>query len=119
MQLRVARLCLDCEEVFVGDVCPVCASEHYAFLSTWLPVEERRRWRRPAAAPAGSLANRLAALRQFFRDAFGDGAPVASPGPPRTRRSDHIPPLDFDAPRPPVLNERPSTERQPARGDVR
>ena len=39
MQLRVARLCLDCEELHTESSCPVCASDRYAFLSNWLPVE--------------------------------------------------------------------------------
>ena len=119
MQLRVARLCLDCEEVFAGDICPVCASERSAFLSRWLPVEERRRWRRSASAPATATERRITALRQFFRNIFGDGTPVKPAGPPRTRRADRIPPMDFEAPTPDQPNERPATERRPIRGNVR
>jgi hypothetical protein len=47
MQLRVARLCLNCEEVHDAQHCPLCASETYAFLKKWVPVDERRarpRW---------------------------------------------------------------------------
>src|SRR5215468_8423 len=54
MQLRVARLCLDCEELHTDNACPRCASESYAFLSNWLHVEERRRWRRPTGKATGS-----------------------------------------------------------------
>ena len=42
MQLRVARLCLDCEEVHDRQQCPRCASESLAFLSLWVPSPERR-----------------------------------------------------------------------------
>jgi hypothetical protein len=42
MQLRVARVCLDCEEVHDAQKCPVCASEMFAFLTRWVPVDERR-----------------------------------------------------------------------------
>jgi hypothetical protein len=42
MQLRVARVCLDCEEVHDAQKCPVCASESFAFLTRWVPVDERR-----------------------------------------------------------------------------
>ena len=42
MQLRVARVCLNCEEVHDAQTCPLCASETYAFLKKWVPVEERR-----------------------------------------------------------------------------
>ena len=42
MQLRLARLCLDCEEVHDGQQCPVCASETFAYLTRWMPPAERR-----------------------------------------------------------------------------
>lgn len=47
MQLRLARLCLDCEEIHDAQQCPVCASETFAFLSRWVPVPERRTQPRP------------------------------------------------------------------------
>ena len=49
MQLRIARLCLDCEEVHAEQHCPVCASERFGYLSRWVPVEERRE--RPRERP--------------------------------------------------------------------
>ena len=42
MQLRTARLCLDCEEVHDAQQCPVCASESFAFMTRWVPAPERR-----------------------------------------------------------------------------
>ena len=42
MQLHAARLCLDCQEVHAETRCPVCASESFAALSRWIPVQERR-----------------------------------------------------------------------------
>lgn len=52
MQLREARLCLDCEELHTAERCPVCASEAFAFVTRWLPVDDRRtRARRPPPAP--------------------------------------------------------------------
>jgi len=93
MQLRVARLCLNCEELHADHSCPVCASERYAFLSTWLPVEERRRWsRRPTIEPRhadGGLAAVVETVSHWFQsqpDATG----------PLTRKSDHVAPLNFD-----------------------
>jgi hypothetical protein len=53
MQLRTARLCLDCEEVHDAQQCPVCASETFAYLTRWVPVPERRQRPRPVE-PAGS-----------------------------------------------------------------
>lgn len=42
MQLHVARLCLDCQEVHADSRCPVCTSESFAALSRWIPPQERR-----------------------------------------------------------------------------
>src|SRR5438874_1631720 len=42
MQLRTARLCLDCEELHDAQQCPVCTSESFAFISRWVPSPERR-----------------------------------------------------------------------------
>jgi hypothetical protein len=47
MQLHNARLCLDCDEVHDGQVCPSCASETFTFLTRWVPAPER-----PASASA-------------------------------------------------------------------
>lgn len=42
MQLRNARLCLDCEDVHDAQECPACASETFAFITRWVPAPERR-----------------------------------------------------------------------------
>ena len=42
MQLRSARLCLNCEEVHGNQQCPACASESFAYLTRWVPVSDRR-----------------------------------------------------------------------------
>ena len=47
MQLRMARLCLDCEEVHDAQQCPVCASETFAYLTRWVAAPERRSNPRP------------------------------------------------------------------------
>jgi hypothetical protein len=91
MQLRVARLCLDCEELHAGESCPVCASDRFIFLSTWLPSEERRRWgRQPPPVPAPTLHT----VRRWINRLVG--APDHPPTGPRTRASDRMPQLDFD-----------------------
>jgi hypothetical protein len=56
MQLRVARLCLDCEEVHDSLVCPVCSSESFAYISRWVPVPERRQRPRSEQEPLNSNA---------------------------------------------------------------
>jgi hypothetical protein len=42
MQLRNARLCLDCEEVHDAPQCPLCASEMYVPITRWVVAPERR-----------------------------------------------------------------------------
>jgi hypothetical protein len=52
MHLQEARLCLDCEELHTADRCPRCASDAFAFVTRWIPANERRvRVRRPPPAP--------------------------------------------------------------------
>jgi predicted nucleic acid-binding Zn-ribbon protein len=48
MQLHVARLCMDCDEVHDSQTCPVCGSESFAYITRWIPAPERRRRPRPA-----------------------------------------------------------------------
>jgi hypothetical protein len=96
MQLRVARLCLDCEELFVGDTCPICASQRFAFLSNWLPVEERRRWRRPAPRPSSGDAGFLQTAKRLFARWTGGDVPEPANRTLRTRASDHLPKLNFE-----------------------
>ena len=87
MQLRNARLCLDCEELHEEPHCPVCASESFAFLARWIPVDERRLAQRPrprVPAPesvrprkrwiAGGLAGvALIAASRWFMKPEGNG----------------------------------------------
>ena len=47
MQLKIARLCLDCEEIHDLQHCPVCASETFAYISRWVAAPERRHVSRP------------------------------------------------------------------------
>ena len=42
MQLRRARLCLDCDEIHDAPQCPTCASETFAYISRWVPAPARR-----------------------------------------------------------------------------
>ena len=59
MQLRNARLCLDCDEVHDEAHCPICASESFAFIKRWVPASERRVRQRPpdAAVTNGDTIN--------------------------------------------------------------
>ncbi len=79
MRLDAARLCLDCEEVHEDQVCPICGSEAFAFLTRWVqPAGEKRAERRPEppapAAPQRSQ-EQLDAYRQLL-----EGAPPRGRG---------------------------------------
>jgi hypothetical protein len=110
MQLRVARLCLDREELFVGDTCPICASQRFAFLSTWLPVEERRRWRRPGPKPSSGETGLLQTVKRLLARWTGGEEPEPAFRTLRTRASDRLPKLDFEAIEP---NPGPEPQRSP------
>jgi len=74
MQLRLARLCLDCEEIHDRQQCPICASESFAYLSRWVPTPERPiSARRPTAAVAGEAAARSKAASASGKKALGWG----------------------------------------------
>src|SRR5258707_15623016 len=62
MQLRIARLCLDCEEIHDAAQCPGCASETFAPISRWVPAPERRgRPRPPVSTPRADIYRALTA----------------------------------------------------------
>src|SRR5215470_15723421 len=103
MQLRDARLCLDCEELHTEDRCPLCASEAFAFVTRWLPVDERRhRARKPPPPPPSRGAKLLkvatagvavaTAAQWLFRvlpvQPPDPAAERRTPGDPSRRRSD-------------------------------
>lgn len=67
MQLNVARLCLDCEEIHEAQRCPVCASETFGYLTRWVPRVETRPAPQPAVRP-------LVAPTAVQKIVFGGGA---------------------------------------------
>lgn len=77
MQLRTARLCLDCEEVHADRQCPVCASETFTYLVRWIPSDERRRRPRVDAGESASASEGVEALRRLTAE---------EPAPPRGRQ---------------------------------
>lgn len=59
MNIRTARLCLDCEEIHDSQQCPRCGSETFAFLSRWVPQIERREEPRVEPPPEAAVYRRL------------------------------------------------------------
>ena len=117
MQLRVARLCLDCEELHTDNVCPRCASESYAFLSKWLPTEERRRWRRPSGQSSEAAAHGVTGVARSIGRWLSSRNRPTHVGP-ATRASDHVPQLHFDEVKDDVARSRP-LDVELSKNDVR
>ncbi len=59
MKLRDARLCLDCEEVHQDEICPICGSESFAYISRWVPVPDPERPSRPSSTPEAEVYRAL------------------------------------------------------------
>jgi hypothetical protein len=59
MQLRFARLCLDCEEIHDRQHCPVCASESFAFITRWVPLPESKTHEPSRRSPEAAVYRRL------------------------------------------------------------
>ena len=72
MQLRNARLCLDCEEVHDSQQCPLCASEVFVFITRWVPAPERRQKPRSAEPPPAPDA--LDTYREMLKPDTSNGA---------------------------------------------
>lgn len=73
MKLDEARLCLDCEEVHENQVCPICSSEAFAYLTRWVQPSssERVRERRPDA-PATPHEPRTREQLEAYRQLLSD-----------------------------------------------
>ena|SRR5687768_8799677 len=63
MQLRSARLCLDCEEIHDRSQCPLCTSETFASISRWIPAPDRRTRPRHDSNPQVESNPRVEAYR--------------------------------------------------------
>lgn len=96
MQLRNARLCLNCEEIHDHFQCPACGSEPFAYVTQWIPalkepvppqrssteVERVQLYQRLLGSSADSTA-----LRWTKRGAWGFAATMIAVGWWRKRRS--------------------------------
>jgi hypothetical protein len=71
MQLGIARLCLDCDEVHDQERCPACASEAFAFLTRWVrPAPSGKRTK--ASLPADQQRETMEKLDAYRQLVKGD-----------------------------------------------
>ena len=61
MRLRDARLCLDCDEVHPDEICPICGSESFAYISRWVPLPDPERAPRPQSTADADVYRALLA----------------------------------------------------------
>ena len=59
MQLRRARVCLDCEELHEAASCPACASESFAYLSRWVALPGPQAYDAPHGSPKTAAYRRI------------------------------------------------------------
>jgi hypothetical protein len=71
MQLSVARLCLDCEEIHEHERCPICTSEAFAYVTRWVKVDAHVRNQPQRGSPPES-PEKLQAYREML-DPDGTG----------------------------------------------
>lgn len=69
MQLHIARLCLNCQDIHDQQTCPVCSSESFAYISRWIPAPERRT--QPRELPSRETADTYRQLLDANRQTSG------------------------------------------------
>ncbi len=91
VDLRRARLCLDCEVIFAGPQCPACASQSFVPITRWIRPTERRDVERPGEAPAATVPKkqRSGVLKKSLYvglGAYGVWKMLFQPARPRRRK---------------------------------
>ncbi len=86
VNLRRARLCLDCEMIFEGPRCPACTSESFVPITRWIRPTDRPVERRVESPPAPPKPRH--ALRKTLYvglGAYGAWKMLFEPAKPRKR----------------------------------
>ena len=92
VDLRRARLCLDCEVIFEGPQCPACTSQSFVPVTRWIrPTEQRETPRLPTEAPPHASKKQgggvLKKSLYVGLGAYGVWKMLFQPARPRRRRS--------------------------------
>lgn len=70
MKLDAARLCLDCEEIHESQICPICSSEAFAYLTRWVQPsidrEDTPRTREPLTTARPRTPEQVEAYKQLL-----------------------------------------------------
>ena len=101
VDLRRARLCLDCEMIFEGPRCPACTSESFVPVTRWIRPTERTTPERPASAAEPSRGASNSKSRGLLKKslyvglgAYGVWKMLFEPPRPRKRKTSPVPPQE-------------------------
>jgi hypothetical protein len=94
VELRRAKLCLDCEVIFEGLQCPACTSETYVPVTRWIRPTERVEAPKPAPPPPPPSKPRRLLRKSLYvgLGAYGVWKMLFEPSKPRRRKP--TPPVD-------------------------
>jgi hypothetical protein len=103
VELRRARLCLDCEMIFDGPQCPACASESFVPVTRWIRPTELPPPSKPAAAQPPSPPPPASRPRQIMKKslyvglgAYGMWKMLFEPSKPRRTKKQKAEPPDAE-----------------------
>ena len=94
IDLRKARLCLDCEMIFEGPQCPACTSQSFVPVTRWIRPTERREAKRaaPKIIPAQPKPRGLLKKSLYVGlGAYGVWKMLFEPPKPRKRKPSEPP----------------------------
>lgn len=93
LDLRRARLCLDCEVIFQGVQCPACSSASFVPLTRWIRPIARETAPKPAAPVQEAAITRASKPKRLFKKslyvglgAYGMWKMLFEPPHPRKRK---------------------------------
>ena len=91
VDLRRAKLCLDCEVIFDGPRCPACTSETFVPVKRWIrPTERVAEVPRPAPPPPPPVSTTRRVLKGSLYaglGAYGLWKMLFEPAKPRRRKT--------------------------------
>ena len=99
VELRRAKLCLDCEAIFQGPRCPACTSESFIPVTRWIRPTERVEVPTPAPPPAPAASRPRRFLKKSLYvglGAYGVWKMLFEPPKPRKRTAPTEPPAPED-----------------------
>ena len=88
IELKRARLCLDCEMIFEGPACPACTSGSFVPVTRWIRPTVRQESERPAPSPPPAPKPKRLLRKSLYvgLGAYGVWKMLFEPSRPRPRK---------------------------------